>query len=195
MLNAKAEGNPSQEMMRGPMLQALLEERFKLKVHWETREVPVYALTLSKGGPKLQSFKDGSCTPIDFTQAYSMAKIRQPCRNGNSRKGSNGVVDWHGLSLDQFAKWVLVGVVDRPVIDKTGIAGKFNFHLEFGPDQATPEFLPSGSIGNGQVGLSDNSLGPTIFSAIQEQLGLKLVPTKGPREFLVIDHVERPSAN
>lgn len=196
MLNAKADGNASQAMMRGPMLQALLEERFKLKVHWETRQVPVYALTVGKGGSKLQPFKEGSCIPFDFTQFYAAPKpLANPCRNGNARKGSNGIVDWRGLSLDQFAKWVLIGVVDRPVIDKAGIAGKFNFHLEFVPDQATRAFLPDGELDHGRAGLSDDPLGPTIFSAIQEQLGLKLVPTKGPREFLVIDHVERPSAN
>jgi len=103
-------------------------------------------------------------------------------------------VDWRGVSLDQFAN-VLITVVDRPVVDKTGIAGKFNFHLEFVPDQATRAFLPGGELDHGQIGPSDDPVGPTIFSAIQEQLGLKLVPAKGPREFLVIDHVERPSAN
>ena len=195
MLNAKADGNASQAMMRGPMLQALLEERFKLKVHWETRQVPVYELTAGKGGPKLQPFKEGSCIPPDFTQLSGAPKPGQLCRNGNARKGSNGIVDWRGLSLDQFAEWVLIGVVDRPVIDKTGIAGKFNFHLEFVPDQATRAFLPGGELDHGQVGPSDDPVGPTIFSAIQEQLGLKLVPAKGPREFLVIDHVERPSEN
>ena len=196
MLNAKAEGNASQAMMRGPMLQALLEERFKLKVHWETRQVPVYELTVGKGGPKLQPFKEGSCIPLDFTQFYAAPKpVANPCRNGNTRKGSNGTVDWRGLSLDQFANWVLIGVVDRPVIDKTGIAGKFNFHLEFVPDSATPAFLPGGELDHGQVGPSDDPVGPTIFSAIQEQLGLKLVSAKGPEEVLVIDHVERPSAN
>ncbi len=176
------------------MLQTLLEERFKLKVHWETKEVPVYALTVAKGGPKLQPFKEGSCIPLDFTQIGVAQKPGQPCRNGMTRKGSNGIVDWRGISLDQFAKEVLIGVVDRPVIDKTGIAGKFNFHLEFAPDNATPAFLPGGELDHGQVGPSD-PVGPSIFSAIQEQLGLKLVPAKGPREFLVIDHVERPSGN
>jgi uncharacterized protein (TIGR03435 family) len=182
------------------MLQALLEERFKLKVHWETKEVPVYALTVAKGGPKLQPFKEGSCYLLDITQLYAPTKAAprpgQPCRNGNSRKGSNGIVDWRGLSVDQFAKQVLIGVVDRPVIDRTGIAGKFSFHLEFAPDQATPHFLPGGALDTGQAGPSDEPVGgPSIFSAIQEQLGLKLVPAKGPRDFLVIDHVERPSEN
>jgi uncharacterized protein (TIGR03435 family) len=195
MLNAKAAGNPSQEMMRGPMLQALLEERFKLKVHWETKEVPVYTLTVAKGGAKLQPFKEGSCFLMDPRQGPPATPNPGPwCRNGNSRKGSTGVVDWRGLRLDQFAREALIGVVDRPAIDKTGIAGKFNFHLEFAPDQATPAFLPGGALDTGQTGAAD-PVGPSVFSAIQEQLGLKLVPAKGPRDFLVIDHVERPSEN
>jgi len=197
MLNAKAEGNASQEMMRGPMLQALLEERFKLKVHWEAKEVPVYNLTVAKGGPKLQQFKEGSCFLMDPRQGPPATPNPGPwCSNRISRKGSTAVVDWRGLSLDLFARQVLIGVVDRPVIDKTGIAGKFTFHLEFSPDQATPALLPGGALDNGQAGPATDPVGGrTVFSAIQEQLGLKLVPAKGPRDFLVIDHVERPSEN
>ena len=66
MLDAKAEGNPPQEVMRGPMLRALLEDRFKLKVHREIRQVPVYELTVAKGGPKLKRFEEGRCIPFDL---------------------------------------------------------------------------------------------------------------------------------
>lgn len=86
MLNAKAEGNASQEIMRGPMLQALLEERLKLRVHWETREVPVYRLTVAKGGPKLQSFKEGSCIPFNFSHIAAHADPNQTCRNGIAKR-------------------------------------------------------------------------------------------------------------
>lgn len=75
--------------------------------------------------------------------------------------------------------------MDRLVVDKTGVTGKFDFHLEFAADQATP----------GLVAEAGDPGGPSIFTAVQEQLGLKLEPTKGPGEFLVIEHVEKPSEN
>jgi bla regulator protein blaR1 len=190
MLDAKAEGNPPQEVMRGPMLRALLEDRFKLKVHREIRQVPVYELTVAKGGPKLKRFEEGSCIPFDLFKQGP-----KTCNQRMDRKGPNEVVAWHGTSLDEFSKTVLTVALDRPVIDKTGIAGKFEFHLVFAPDQSTPILLPGGDMANNPIVPSDDPAGPSIFTAIQEQLGLKLQPAKGPREFLVIDHVERPSEN
>lgn len=110
-INAKAEGAPGQEMMRGPMLQALLEERFKLKVHRETREVPVYALTVGKGGIKLQPFK-GSCAPAD--PARPPEPGRTYCRSPlPERRGSNMTMGFVATSVDQFAK-TLNGMLDRP---------------------------------------------------------------------------------
>ena len=82
-------------------------------------------------------------------------------------------------------------VLDRPVIDSTGITGKFDIHLEFAANEATPRFLPGGELGRPADAPSGR---PPIFTAIQ-QLGLRLEPATGPREFLVIDHVERPAAN
>ncbi len=195
MLDAKAEGNPPQEIMRGPMLRALLEDRFKLKVHREVRQVPVYELTVANGGPNLQPLKEGSCIPYGPTKPDASFKPGQLCNNRMDRKGLNEMVEWHGTSLDEFSKTVLTGALDRPVLDKTGITGKFDFHLVFAPDQSTPVFLPGGDMANNPVVPSDDPAGPSIFTAIQEQLGLKLEPAKGPREFLVIDHVERPSEN
>ena len=182
-ISAKAEGTPGMEMMRGPMLQALLEDRFKLKIRREIREVPVYALTVTKSGPKLNPFTEGSCTPLPVTfpvpapepgQRFckAMVALRPPAVNVEG-------------TLAAFSK-LLNLVLDRPVIDRTGITGKFDIHLEFTPDSSTPRLAaPS----------DEAAAAPFIFTAIQEQLGLKLVPAKGPGEFLVIDHVERPSGN
>jgi uncharacterized protein (TIGR03435 family) len=174
---AKAEGDASPDMMNGPMLQALLEDRFKLKVHRETREIPVYNLTLAKAAPKLRPFQEGSCTH---------------CGAGGTMKGPNLVLRGQGVSLDEIAKSLGTGL-DRPVIDKTGLAGKFDFELEFARDQAMgPAFRDPNQV---IAAAADPSAGPSIFAAIQEQLGLRLEPAKGPGEFLIIDSVERPSEN
>ena len=102
-------------------------------------------------------------------------------------------MDAQGSTLTEFSQ--LLGLVlDRPVIDKTGIAGKFDIHLEFAADAATPKFLPGGDMARFAGAASDRT-GVSIFTAIQQHLGLKLEPAKGPREFLVIDHVERPTEN
>ncbi len=175
--NAKAEGNPSQEMLKGPMLQALLEDRFKLKLHRETREIPIYALTVAKGGPKLKPFKEGTCTPRDWDQGLSLPALapgekpycagsgKTPHRVGAFRTGPNSAtVDVLAISVGAFSKFL---PLDRPVLDKTGIAGLFDFLLEFAPDESTPAFGPA-------TPSDDPAGGPSIFTAVQEQLGLKL---------------------
>jgi bla regulator protein blaR1 len=199
-ITAKAEGAPGQDMMRGLMLQALLEDRLKLKVRRETREVPAYALTVGKN-PKLKPSEEGSCVVLDFSKPPAFVpgeKPPVPCGLAMRKRGGQGV-KWevHGASLDELAR-ALGTDLDRIVINKTGIAGRFDFYLEFAPDETTaglnslrgpdgPVFTPGSA--------SDPAGGPSIFTAIQEQLGLKLEAAKGPREFLVIDRVERPTEN
>jgi uncharacterized protein (TIGR03435 family) len=182
-INAKAEGTPIWEMMMGPMMQALLEDRFKLKVRSENREVPGYALTVAKGGSKLQAVK-GTCVIADCGPT------------GAGRRGANMSWGYVGTA-EEFSK-ILASWLDRPAIDKTGLTGLFNFHLEFTPDETSPGFLAriqqlpdSGPAG----AAADPTGGTSIFTALQEQLGLKLEVTKTPREILVIDHVERPTDN
>jgi uncharacterized protein (TIGR03435 family) len=207
-VDAKAEAPQTQGMMHGPMLQALLEERFQLKIHRETREVPVYALTVAKGGPKLHSFQEGSCTPIDLKileqfppppfpelppgQTYCGGIDPEDGRLWvaalGTMKGPNVTVEARALSIDDFIKLSLSHRVDRTVINKTGITGLFDYHLEYAPDEATPGFRP-------EAGDPSDPAGQSIFTALQQQLGLKLDPAKGPGEFLVIDRVERPSEN
>ena len=196
-INATAEGGPSQETMRGPVLRAVLEDRFKLKIHRETREVSVYALAVAKGGPKLQQFKEGSCITLDFATPPPpfLPGQESPRLCGASLLRGNAqsrMIDLYGIGLDQFSKY-LGSLLGRPGIDKTGITGLFDFHLEFAPDESTPT-LRASPPGTPPAAPSDPA-GPSIFTAIQEQLGLKLEPAKGPGEFLVIDRVERPSEN
>jgi uncharacterized protein (TIGR03435 family) len=182
-IDAKAASPQSQEMMKGPMLQALLEERFALKIHADIREVPVYSLVVRKGGPRLQRAKDGDCVPFDFVTPLEPGQ--KPCGVPMTGvKGPNLTTEMVG-SLVEFSK-VLGATLDRPVIDRTGVAGVYDFRLEYAIDGATPGVRPASS---------DDPAGASIFAAIREQLALKLEPGKGPGEFLVIDHVERPTQN
>jgi uncharacterized protein (TIGR03435 family) len=194
LIDAKPESAAGQEMMNGPMMQALLENRFRLKIRRETREVSAYALTAAKGSNKLQPFQEGSCVLVDFAKHPTPPPPpgQKNCLNGvfAKGKGQNIIFQAQGTSLDRFS--ALIGwAVDRPVVDKTGIPGLFDFHLEFAPDEATPNLTDPASP---PAQPSDEPAGPSIFTAIQE-LGLKLEPSRGPRELLVVDHVERPSAN
>jgi uncharacterized protein (TIGR03435 family) len=175
-IEATAPGLPSEGIMNGPMLQALLEDRFKLKIRRETREVPVYELVVAKGGPKLKPF-DGSCTPVDWDKA-----TLEPgdCRNEAGASGPNMTRFWHSITIDDFTMAVLdKQFTGRSVVNKTGIAGVFDIHLEFTPERDS----------------AAADAGPSIFTAVQEQLGLRLVPARGPEEFLIIESVERPSEN
>jgi uncharacterized protein (TIGR03435 family) len=187
VVNAKAPDQTSEKTMEGPMLQALLEDRFKLKIHRETRQVPVYALTVAKGGPRLKA-ADKSCIPVSTRPVPPLPPGKRYCDDYvGARKGPNTTLKADASTLDYVCK--LLGLMlDRPVIDKTGIPGKFSVYLEFAVDQATPGALEF------KAPPSDEPPGPSIFTVVQ-QLGLKLEPAKGPREFLVIDHAERPSEN
>jgi len=190
-IDAKADGARGQGMMRGPMLQTLLEDRFKLKMHHESREVPVYALTVAKGGLKLHSFQEGRCIPRDFTVLEQFPPQPFPelppgqkyCGMGGTEKGANVTLDATAMSIDNFIKYSLPGL-DRPVVNKTGITGLFDFHLEFAPDQGLGAGVPPAEV-----------VGPSILTALERQLGLKPELAKAPSDFLIIDHVERPSAN
>lgn len=127
-IDAIAEGNPSVEMMMGPMMQALLEDRLRLKIHRQTSEGPVYVLSVARGGPKLHSFTAESCTPYS-----SPPPPLQPGQNYcESVVGglSPAAVEDQGVTLDDFSKQLLV-VLDHPVINKTGITGRFDIHMEF----------------------------------------------------------------
>jgi uncharacterized protein (TIGR03435 family) len=191
-INAKGEGNPSVDMMRGPMMQRLLEDRFQLKIHRQTSEGSVYFLTVARGSPKLPSFTEGSCKPFSTSSPPPI----QP--NGEFPKeycksmiyGIKPAIEAQGGTLDEFSKMLRM-VVGRPVIDKSGITGRFNIRVEFSREGTEL----AGIALKGPSPASDPTGPPSIFTALQEQLGLKLESGRGPVDTLVIDHIERPSEN
>jgi uncharacterized protein (TIGR03435 family) len=188
---AQADGLPTGETMRGPMMQTLLEDKMKLKVHRESRDSDAYAL-VANGTPRLTPFQEGSCVPYDLSKPLQPDPGVKHCGffvGQTPPAGPYPVAEAKGATLGDFGKLLSVAL-DRPVIDATGIPGRFDFHLEFGLDGNTPNLQQMSKL------LGANATArPPILSAIQDQYGLKLVPTKAPREFLVIDHVEKPSTN
>ena len=189
-IDAKSDAHPSTLMMQGPMMQSVLEDRFKLKIHRETRQGRVYELALGKGSPKLKPFQEGSCKPVAAGRPLpQLATNERYCRN---MVNPQGAVDMEGGALSALAG--LLGMaMDRPVIDKTGITDQFEIHLVFSPeDSAAPGPATADPGAPAAVRAPD---APGIFQAIQEQLGLRLLPAKGPVDVLVIDHIERPSEN
>lgn len=179
-INATAEGSPAVPTMMGPMMQRLFEDRFQLKIHRQTVEGPVYFLTVTRGGPRLQPFREGSCTPYSSLPRPPLLPGTEYCESYISG-GRAPSVTATGVTLGEFSKTLRV-LVDRPVIDKTGINGRFDIHARFS------------GVGV-EVANSDPTSPPSLFTAIQEQLGLKLESGRGPIETLVIDHIEKPAGN
>ena len=187
-INAKAEGNASVEMMLGPMMQRLLEDRFHLKIHRETREGPVYLLTVARGGPKLQAFKEGSCTPWSNPPPPLQPGTTRYC--GILISALTSSAEGLGATVDEFSKTLRL-LLDRPVIDKTGVTGRFDIRVKFAREGTEL----AGIALRGPDRAADPNGPPSIFVAIQEQLGLKLEAGKGPVDTLVVDSIERPSEN
>jgi uncharacterized protein (TIGR03435 family) len=182
-IEATAEGNPSQALMRGPMLEALLEDRFRLRFHRETKGDAVYALTVARGGIRMARMGEGSCTPADLKRLTPGSSAANLCgTETRKRNGQMLTVSVHGISVADLADGLLVELAGRTVIDKTGISGLFDFHVEFSPEQNSATS-------------TDDAAGPSIFTALQEQPGLKLESARGPVKLFAIDHVERPSGN
>jgi uncharacterized protein (TIGR03435 family) len=196
-ISAETESTVTPTMMRGPMLQMILEDRFKLKVHRETRQVPVYELTVAKGGLKIKRTVPGSCAPETLE---NLGRPPEPgekplCVIGMRRNDASNVTIWsRGMTLNQICHYLDGIGIDRPLIDKTGVADTelFDMQLEFSIDDSTPGMQPR--EGAGETGVESTVAFPSLFTAIQ-QLGLKLVPAKGPGKFVVVDGVERPSGN
>jgi uncharacterized protein (TIGR03435 family) len=164
------------------MVQSLLENRFKLKVSRSMKELPVYALVVAKGGPKL--------TPVNVPAEAIMK--RMPTLAG----GSRGELKAGDVSMALFSDW-LSGSLDtanRVVIDATGLKGSYDFTLNWTPDDVHIAQFSGAGQGPANTSAADSSR-PSFFTALQEQLGLKLESRKAPVEVLVIDHVERPSPN
>jgi uncharacterized protein (TIGR03435 family) len=187
---------PAATLLYGPMLQGLLENRFQLKIHRETTQVPMYALTVAKGGLKLKPIKAEDCTSLEPGQGMKPigADDKPYCGwVGWPIHGPNRTLVGGGITLARLARELGVLILDRNVIDHTGISGIYNIRLEYAPDENTRCFGPAQFCA-----VDPNSgipPGATIFAALEQQLGLKLEPIKGPQEHIVIDSVEKPSEN
>ena len=192
---AKAEGDPGFEAASGQplrliaMLKSLLEERFQVKVHSEMREVPTFALVLSskdgKFGPTLKESKADCYSPASPPPQGTPPDPARLC----GIRGAVGNITVTGLSMRQAAQ-TLAGYpsVGRPVVDRTGLTARYDWRLEW-----TPTFINGPTADSPPVANPAGDSGPNLFTAIQEQVGLKLQAEKGQVEFLVIDHAERPT--
>lgn len=197
-INATAESKPGQEMMRGPMLQALLEERFQLKIRRETRDIPVFDMTVAKNGLKLKPVPEGSCTPLETTfppmPPTATDGDKSPC--GAARLDDNGrnvMIDMAAASLDDLVR-TMGFFADRPIVNKTGLVGLFAVKMEFERMGGVDRII-AGHVGTpASADSSDTPPGPSIFAAMQG-VGLKLEAAKGPRDFLVIEKLEKPTEN
>jgi bla regulator protein blaR1 len=173
------------------MLQSMLADRFKLALHHDTKEQQVYALMVAKGGPK---FHEVAATPGDAAPPKLPAPGGPPPKGGIWMTG-RGELHVTGASLAMFAN-VLSRQLGRIVLDKTELKGDYEFTLKWTPDEGQMTGGPGGGpAGPPRDAPPPEGSGPSIFTALQEQLGLKLESQKGPVDTLVIDHVERPSEN
>ena len=164
---------------RRTMFQSILADRFKLVAHHETRELPLYVLSIAKRGPKLKP------SPPDDAAA--------PTR----RRGmmiTNGKVTANDAQLSILVT-VLSRTLGRTIVDKTGLTGSYDFTLEYAPEEGGPQQPGAGAEAGGALPASPSDSAPSIFTALQEQLGLKLESTKGPVDVIVIDHIEKAAEN
>jgi uncharacterized protein (TIGR03435 family) len=198
-VTAKAEGDASADQMR-PMLQTLLEDRFQLKLHRETRELPVYTLAVAKNGLKLSEPGEGSCFAFTPGMRPVLAEpgkpVLFPCGIVSFTLSPAGIRMKGGATSIKRLTDVLSRMLHRTIIDNTGFKGTFDVDLEFNRDESLAGIPGPGTPGGfpSPTPASDSG-GPSIFSALQERMGLRLESTKGPVEVLVIDHVERPTEN
>jgi uncharacterized protein (TIGR03435 family) len=171
------------------MLQSLLADRFKLKLTRGTKEMPAYALVVTKNGPKLQQAK-----PVDTPADAPNPPAGRP--RGPMMRMRPGELTGQGVALSFLAS-MLSQQLGRTVVDQTGLKGNYDFTLKWTPEPGEGMMLggPGGGGPPPENAPPPDTSGPSIFTAIQEQLGLKLEPTKAPAEVLVVDHVEKPSEN
>ena len=155
------------------MLRKLLADRVQLKFHRETREVSAYVLTVAKNGAKLEESKEGTDVIGSF--------LGRPSRG---MKGRN-------LTMVDFARLLQSGILDRPVVDRTGLQGRYDFLLKWTPDES--QFTQVGARIPPPTDSADAP--PGLFTAMGEQLGLRVTAEKTPVEVLVIDRIEKPSEN
>lgn len=175
-------------LVRRHMLQGLLADRFKLAIHRESKDLPIYVLVVAKGGPKLQESKPADPNGNGIVSTGGRGPV------GSMRlTGRGGPLIAQAVPMSGFAQALSLHL-GRTVLDKTGLTAKYDFTLQWNPDDVA--IPPSGGAPNDQpASPPSDQFGASFFTAIQEQLGLKLESQKGPVEVIVIDHVERPSGN
>jgi uncharacterized protein (TIGR03435 family) len=169
------EGRPNQKQMQ-TMVQKLLVDRFKLTFHHDTRELAVYVIRVGSGGPKLTKTTSAENDPSAFFfRALGDLTVRNQ-------------------SMKDFATWMQSGVMDKPVVDETELKDKYDFQLKWTPDDSQfAQFRGTGAVVPPPS--DDPKAPPNLYTAMQEQLGLKMGPAKLPDDVIVIDHVEKPSEN
>lgn len=173
-LDGKGMVPPPGMMLR---LQALLEERFSMATHWETRELPAYALVRvspTSLGPRMTVHAGDCARPPGSAPAPATGAPAVKCGTNVNMSPTGAKVTGSGITMETFAR-NLSGAAGRYVVDKTGLAGPYDLELAFTPEQ------------------SADTTGPSLFTAMQEQLGLRLDSQRAPIEVLVIDRVERPT--
>jgi uncharacterized protein (TIGR03435 family) len=169
------------------ILQPLLADRFKLKVHTETKQLPVYELVVAKGGSKLKEAIVGDIYANGIKGPDGVG------RGGMVRMG-RGQLTAQGVPMSSVVN-MLSQQLHRTVIDKTGLTGKYDLELNWTPDEGEGMGPPPPGGGQPHGDAPTEGSGPSIFTATQEQLGLRLQSGKGPVDTLVIDHVETPTEN
>jgi uncharacterized protein (TIGR03435 family) len=168
-----SEGVPNDKQIK-TMLQKLLAERFKLAFHHEKRELSVYVIIVANGGPKMTTSGSDSGT-------------------GFHLRGLGNLLGT-GMTMTDFAQRMQAGVMDKPVVDQTGLFGRYDFELKWTPDES--QYAQFRGMGGVVPSPSDDpDAPPSLYTAMQEQLGLKMGTEKFPDDVIVIDHVERPSEN
>jgi uncharacterized protein (TIGR03435 family) len=173
VLASAADGNTTPDQIR-EMIQKLLADRFQVTLHRENREQPIYSLVVGKNGPKLAKAKSDTC---------ATSTMENPC--GGFRIYKRSQMWGNTVTVKQFAA-ELTYMMGRMVVDKTGIAGLYDLRVEWTPEHFGPE--PGTEV-------KPDEANGTLFTAVQEQLGLRLQSEKAPVETLVVDRVSRPTAN
>jgi uncharacterized protein (TIGR03435 family) len=171
-ITAKADGSADYDKVM-LMLQSLLAERFQLVIRRETKEMPVYSLLVAKGGPK-------------FKQATEPISGRTIVRRG--------LMSSDGIEMPMFIG-LLSSFLGRSVVDKTGLTGKFDLKVQWQPDENQVAMFQAMGVPEGFGAPPPDPLGPTLFTALQAQLGLRLESQRGPVEVLVIERVAKPTEN
>ena len=173
-----AEGRPNQQQ-KYAMIQKLLADRFHLVFHYEKRELSVYAITVAKDGPRLTPSAASANDPESFRWHNRLGDLR--IKN---------------MTVAEFVVWFQKNVTDKPLIDRTGLTGRYDFALTWTPGESEfPQFRRTCGFNPSPTADDNLKAPPNLYKAFQEQLGLKLQSIRAPVDIMVIDHAERPSPN